>query len=48
MAEQQIDYFLNEFIKHFHLTCVNDGQVDMIMKMIGLPDSKIVFKITLK
>ena len=48
MAEQQIDFFLNEFFKHFQLTCVNDGQVNMIMRMIGLPDSKIVFKITLK
>ena len=48
MAEQQMEYFLEQFFKNFNLHCVNDQPVKMIMRMIGLPDVKILFNIKLK
>ena len=50
MAEQQMEYFLEQFFKRFMLTTTtnDDNQVEMAMKLIGIPNRKIVFKITRK
>ena len=50
MAEQQMEYFLEQFFKRFTLTTTTnqEQQVEMAMKLIGMPNKKIVFKITRK
>lgn len=50
MAEQQMEYFLEQFFKKFMLTTKSDDndEVEMVMKLIGMPNRKIVFKITRK
>ncbi len=45
MAEHQLDYFLKQFYSRFVATVVNGDDVNMIMRLIGLPDKTIRFSI---
>jgi ecdysteroid 2-hydroxylase len=48
MAVEQMEYFIEEFFKRFHLSIIGQPRVNMMMKMIGLPDAPINFTIKLK
>ena len=48
IAEIEMEYLIQQFHDNFHIQILNDKPVNMAMRMIGLPDSRITFRLTRK
>ena len=43
-----MDYFIKLFFENFEVEVLNDKPVKMKMKMVGMPDTKIDFRLKRK
>ena len=48
LAENEMDYFITKFFENFEIEVLNDKPVNMAMKMVGIPESKIDFRLKRK
>ncbi len=45
LAEQQLEHLIQKFGQHFDFKVVNEKPVEMSMKLIGMPSSRILFRL---
>ena len=48
LAENDMDYFIKLFCENFEVDVLNEEPVKMKMKMVGMPDTKIDFRLKRK